>query len=217
MIGEDMNSSNNACKIFGLLGGVLLAAALLLSLLALNASPVLLGMPEAALECSESLMEAVAQGDFAQAGQLMLGQPELGVDREPADEVGQILWSAFAQSIRYEFTGGCYAADSGIARDVTIETLDISSVTATLRQRSQTLLNQRIAEAKDMKQIYDENGDYREAFVMEVLRDALRQALQEDAVYTRQQVTVKLRHQDGRWWVLPEQPLLSAIFAGMAG
>lgn len=203
--------------IFGLLGILLLAAAVLVSLSALQASPVLLDAPEAALARSEAMMEAVAQGDFTQAGQLMLGQPNLGADREPADPVGKMIWELFVGSIRYEFTGDCYATDSGIARDAVIETLDISSVTASLRDRSQKLLNQRVSQAEDVSQIYDEKGDYREDFVMEVLQEAVSQSLAEDAVYTQRQVTMNLRYQDGQWWVLPEQPLLTAIFGSIAG
>lgn len=203
--------------LFGLAGGVLAILAVLVSLSALDASPVLLAAPEDALSQSEAMMEAFARGDFAQAGQKMQGQPDLGADREPADEVGKMIWSAFVDSIRYEFTGDCYATDSGIARDVTIETLDISSVTASLRQRSRKLLNERVAAAEDVEQIYDENGDYREDFVMAVLHDAARQALEEDASHTSCQVTLKLSYQDGQWWVVPDQALLSAISGGIAG
>lgn len=203
--------------IFGLAGGVLAVLAVLVSLSALDASPVLLAAPEDALAQSEAMMEAITQGDFAQAGQKMQGQPDLGADREPADEVGAMIWNAFVDSIRYEFTGECYATDSGVARDVTIETLDISSVTASLRQRSQSLLNQRVAEAEDVEQIYDDNGDYREDFVMEVLHDAARQALEEDAVSTSKEITLNLVYQQEQWWVVPDAALLSAISGGIAG
>lgn len=203
--------------LFGLLGIVLLTATLFLCLHGLDASAVLLTAPEDALRQSEAMMEAVAQGDFAAAGARMQGQPDLGADREPADEVGKMIWAAFLDSIRYEFTGECYATDSGIARDMTVETLDISSVTASLRQRSQTLLNRRVAAAEDVEQIYDENGDYREDFVMEVLHDAARQALEEDAVTVSREITLNLVYRQGQWWVVPDAALLSAISGGIAG
>lgn len=203
--------------IFGLLGAALLAVTVLVSVNALDDAPVLVEAPEAALTQSEAMMEALAQGDFSGAAARMQGQPQLGVDREPADEVGKMIWSAFVDSIRYEFTGECYATDSGIARNVTIETLDISSVTASLRQRSQTLLNQRVAQAEDVEQIYDENGDYREDFVMEVLHDAAREALKEDAVSVSKEITLNLVYQQGQWWVVPDQALLAAISGAIAG
>lgn len=203
--------------IFGLLGILLLAATVCLSFYALDASPALLAAPEDALNQSEAMMEAVARGDFADAASRMQGQPDLGADREPADEVGKMIWAAFLDSIRYEFTGECYATDSGVARDVTVETLDISGVTASLRQRSQTLLNQRVAAAEDVEQIYDENGDYREDFVMEVLHDAARQALAEDGVTVSREMTLNLVYRQGQWWVVPDGALLAAISGGIAG
>lgn len=203
--------------IFGLLGGLLLAATVFLSFYALDASPMLLTAPEDALTQSEAMMAAVARGDFADAAARMQGQPDLGADREPADEVGKMIWTAFLESIRYEFAGECYATDSGVARDVTVETLDISGVTASLRQRSQTLLNQRVAAAEDVEQIYDENGDYREDFVMEVLHDAARQALEEDAVSVSRELTLNLVYGQGQWWVVPDAALLAAISGGIGG
>lgn len=212
-----MKISKVFSAIFALLGAGLLALALAVSLLAQDASPVLLAAPQEALDQSQAMMDAVARGDFAEAAQKMQGQPDLGTEGEPEDEAGRMIWTAFLDSIRYEFTGECYATDSGIARDVTIETLDIASVTASLRQRSQTLLNQRVAAAEDVEQIYDENGDYREDFVMEVLYDAVRQALEEDAVSVTSGTTLNLVYQQEQWWVVPDQALLSAISGGIAG
>lgn len=212
-----MKSSKLLSKRLAFLGGVLAVGTVVLCLSCRNASPVLLAAPEAALERSEAMMNAVAVGDYAAVGSMLYGQPDLGIDREPADEVGILIWDAFQDSISYEFKGMCYAADSGVARDVTITALDISSVTAPLKERSQTLLSQRVAEAEDVTEVYDEDNNYREQFVLDVLYDAAVQALEEDAVQTQWDVTLNLTYQDGQWWVMPEGALLEAISGGVAG
>lgn len=203
--------------LFAVLGVILMLGTAVLSLSSLNRAPQLLTPPEAALAQSEAVMAAVAQGDYTSAGNLMYGQPSLGVDREPADAVGVLIWDAFVDSFTYEFTGDCYATDSGLARNVTVTTLDISSVTANLKARSEALLEQRVAEAEDVTEIYDQNNNYREEFVMQVLYDAAQQALQEDAAYLTQELTVSLVYQQEQWWVMPEQALLRAISGGIAG
>lgn len=203
--------------IFGVLGAVLAVGTVVLSLRSLEADPVLLTRPEAAEKQAEALMEAVCVGNYAGAGKLMYGTPELGVDREPADEAGALIWDAFLDSIRYEFTGDCYATDSGVARDVTMEYLDVSSVTGGVKERARVLLEQRVAQAEDVEQIYDENGEYRKDFVMEVLEDAVTQALAEDGKTVSREFTMNLIWQDDQWWILPEQDLLSAISGGIAG
>lgn len=203
--------------LFAALGAALAAGALTTCLGALNAEPVLLKAPEAALETAQTVMDAVCRGDYEAAGGMMYGSPDLGASREPADEVGVLLWDAFVDSISYELTGECYATDSGVAQDVRVTSLDLSSVTAVLRERAQTLLTQRVEDAEDAEQVYDENGDYREDFVMDVLYDAAVQALEEDAAYSQRDITLNLVCRQGQWWVVPDQALLSAISGGVAG
>lgn len=201
--------------LFGLLGLCAAAAGIYLAFSNLNADPVLVTQPEAAREQVVTVLDAVCAGGYAAAGQEMYGTPDLGVDREAADEVGVLIWDAFVDSLSYELKGECYAVDDGVAQKVAISCLKIDSVTATLRERSQALLEQRVAEAEDTSELYDGTGEYREDLVMDVLRQAARQALAEDAVYETVQVQVNLVYKNGQWWVVPDTALLNVISGGM--
>lgn len=212
-----MKISKFFAGIFGVLGTVLAAGTVALCLKSLNADPVLLTRAEAAEKRAEAMMEAVCGGNFAEAGSFLYGTPDLGADREPADAAGTLIWDAFLDSIRYEFTGDCYATDSGVARDVTIESLDVAAITGNLKEISQNLLAQRVAEAEDIGEIYDDNGEYREEFVMEVLNDAVIQALEQNSTVSSREITLNLTYQDGQWWIVPDSALLEAISGGIAG
>lgn len=177
----------------------------------LDSIPVLLAPVEDAEAQAQALMDAVAKGDYAAAEKLILGNPKLGVDRDPADTVGVMIWEAFVESYSYEMVGGSFATDSGIAQNVKVSYLDIDSVTKNLRERSQTLLEARVAEAEDVDEIYDENNDYKEEFVMEVLKDAVTDALKEDAVMTGVEFTMNLVYRDGSWVVVSDSALMAAI------
>ena len=201
--------------LFGLLGLCAAAAGIYLAFSNLNAEPVLVTQPEAAREQVVTVLDAVCTGDYSAAGTGMYGTPDLGVDREAADEVGVMIWDAFVDSLSYELQGECYAVDDGVAQKVAISCLNIDSVTATLRERSQALLEQRVAEAEDTSELYDGSGEYREDLVMDVLRQAARQALAEDAVYETVQVQVNLVYKNGQWWVVPDTALLNVISGGM--
>ena len=76
---------------------------------------------------------------------------------------------------------------------------------------------QRVEEARDLSQIYDENNEYREDFVMEVLSEAVADAIREDAVVSSQELVLNLAYSQGQWRVQPEQKLLSALSGGIAG
>lgn len=177
--------------------------------------PQLLTPPTMAESKLVTMMDAVCSGDYEQASQLILGNPSLGVDREAADPVGVLIWDAFQESLSYELVGECYTTEDGLAQNVTVTSLDIESVTEHLRARSQALLEQRVQEAEDTSDVYDENNEYREDFVMEVLYDAAVQALEEDAAEKTVNLTIKLSYSDGDWWVIADSALLDAISGGI--
>lgn len=190
-------------------------AAVNVSLSNLETDPVLLATPEEAEHQVIGLMDAVCRGDYEEASTYLQGQPGLGVDREASDEVGVLIWDAFCNSMSYELVGQCYATSDGLAQNVTISCIDITSVTAVLKDRSQALLEQRVEEAEDLDDVYDEDLQYREDFVMAVLYDAAVAALEEDARTMTYDVTMNLSYQNGKWWIIADKNLLDAISGGI--
>ena len=201
--------------IFVLVGIAAATAAIYLALNNRNADPVLLVPPAEAEQQVTGLMEAVCSGDYATASTYLQGQPGLGVDREATDEVGVLIWEAFCDSMTYELVGECYATADGLAQNVTITCLDVTSVTVRLKERAQALLQQRVDEAEDLEEVYDENLQYREDFVMKVLYDAACEALEEDATTITAELTLNLTYQNDQWWIIADKLLLDAISGGI--
>jgi len=201
--------------LLGAIGVCAAAAAVFLSMEYMNAKPMLLTPPDVARSKVIMLMNAVSDGNYEEASQAIYGTPSLGVDREAADPVGILIWDAFESSISYELLGDCYTTDRGLAQDIAVTCLDVNSVTERLRERSQALLEQRVAEAEDVSEIYDENNEYREDFVMDVLYDAVIDALEEDSQEMTVELTVNLSYQDGKWWVIGDEALMNAISGGI--
>ena len=77
------------------------------------------------------------------------------------------------------------------------------------------MLEKRVEEAADISEVYDENNEYREEFVMDVLYEAARQALEEDAVTRTVELTIQLVYSEGQWWVVADSALLDAISGGI--
>lgn len=196
-------------------GACAAAAAIFVSVQFANAKPVLLTPPDVARSKVIMLMNSVCDGNYEEASQAIYGTPDLGVDREATDEVGVLIWEAFEGSISFELLGDCYTTDQGLAQDIAVTCLDVTSVTEKLKERSQTLLKQRMEAASDVSEIYDENNEYREDFVMDVLHDAVLDALEEDAREMTVELTVNLSYQDGNWWVIADEALLNAISGGI--
>lgn len=201
--------------LFAVLGIFTAALAVHLGFTYKTENPILLTPPDVAESKVVAMMDAVCSGDYEGASQVIYGTPSLGVDREASDEVGAMIWDAFVKSLSYELAGDCHTTENGLAQKVKFTSLDIDSVTANLRERSQSLLEQRVAEASDTSEIYDENNEYREEFVMAVLHDAVTQALEEDAAQKTVELTVNLSFQNGSWWVIADNALLDAISGGV--
>lgn len=210
-----MKFSKLFAGLLGLTGCAAAVATVALSFMNMNSGAILVEQPMAAVEQMTEMMEAVCENDFETASQKIFGNPDFGVDRDPADEVGVLIWEAFTDSMHYERNGELYATDSGVAQNITITALDIESVTGVLKDRSTALLAKRVAETEDPDEVYDENVEYREEFVMKVLYDATVQALKEDAKTVTRDVTVNMIYENGQWWVLGDAELLSAISGGI--
>lgn len=180
-----------------------------------NAKPILLKRSPGIQERVVTMMDAVCAGDYTTAGQQMYGTPSFGPNRDAAEEVSKLYWAAFSESMSYELTGDCYAEGDRVAQKVRITCLDFDSLTENLRSRFQVLLEQRVANAQDVSELYDDNNNYREDMVMELLLQAAEECLREDTKMVTVEVTVRLTYDQDQWWIIPQEELLKAITGGI--
>ncbi len=200
------------------LGAVGLLAAGLGVWLALNNTgslPRLVERPENARRQVAAMLECVARGAYDDAGQLMLGSPVLGAQRLPEEEASQLLWQGFTDSFSYALVGELYPAEDGLRQDVRITALDFDSVTQPLYDYTRQILQQRLDEAQDVGQIYDEENNFREDVVMQAYREAMAMALARNGKTETVSLTVALTYQHGRWQIVPDGQLLDAISGGI--
>ena len=202
--------------IFGSLGTVLLVGSIGLCLFSLNAPVRMDQIPAGAVECADTLADAVAQKDFEALEACIYGQPELGLTGEPEDALAGMVWELMGQNLEFSWNGECYLKDASLCRDATVRYLDAASVTEKLPARAHALLTHRVEEATDMVQLYDDGGEFRQDLVEQVLQEAMDQACREDAEIVTADVTVELVHRDGQWWAVPGEALLTALSGGLA-
>ena len=201
--------------LFALCGIAAAAAVLFACIRFSNAKPILLSEPEDAAMAVTGMLDAVCAGDYQTASGYMLGNPDLGADREAADELGVLFWNAIQDSMTYELIGESYVTDTGLAQNLRFTFLDLNSLTENLRLRSSALLEARVQAAADPAEIYDEDNNYREDVVMEVLYEAAEAAIREDGKNITVELTVNLKYQGGRWWIVADKALLDAISGGI--
>jgi hypothetical protein len=176
-----------------------------------DAEPVLLEAPEAARNQAVGMMDAVCSADYAAAARVLYGQPDLGMDRLPEDVVARMFYEAYTQSLEYTVVRDCYATSGGVALDVRVTARNIDAMLPKLRQQAEALLAQRVQDAEDVSQIYDENGEYRQTLVEEVLHTAAATVLQQENSTRSIDLTLECVFENGQWWILPSDTLLDVI------
>ena len=201
--------------LFGLLGLFLIGAGIYLALANINSSPMLVQQPKAAMEQVTTMLDALCDGEYQTVSKCLYGNPNLGMDGEAADQVGQMFWEKLTESFTYEIRGDFHATDSGVALDVTITCLDLDSVTGSIRERARAIMEARIDGVEDLSEIYDENYEFREEFVMDALAQAVEAAIAEEAQMISRELTLNLVYEGGQWWIMPEQDLLRALSGGI--
>lgn len=206
-----MKKNRTFAIVSGVLGLALAAAIVYGAFSSRQAGPRLFSVPEEAQQRAVALMEAACAGDLQTVGNMMQGQPDLGQIPEDASVAASMIWDAFVESLEYDFPGGFYASERGLAIDVHVRSLDISSVTGGVKKRVENLLNRRVEAAEDISEIYDEKNNYREDLILAVLQEATTIALKRDARYQETTIPIYLVFEQSQWWVQPSQELLNVL------
>ena len=202
--------------IFGAIGTVLLVGSIGLCLFSLN-TPVRTGeVPTGAVACAEVLEDALSRRDYDAMEARIYGQPELGLSGAPEEELARMVWDIVQLNLNVSWQGDVCMQDTTLYRDAVVTYMDVASITDNLPARAHALLTQRVEEATDMNQLYDEGGQFREDLLDQVMKAALTQAIMEDAKTTSASVRVEFIHRDGQWWAVPDTALLTALSGGVA-
>lgn len=201
--------------VFACIGVLLLIGSMSFLLWNRKGQVMLAQLPQEAIACGDAFVRALNDGDLEAAAEKMYGQPDLGIRSAPENPESAQLWEAFLSSLEVELTGEWAVEQSALVRSAAVSCLDVTTVLGKLPERVQSLLDQKIAAAESLSDIYDEHNEFRQELVDEILEKALQQALSQDGQSVTREVTLKLVNRDGRWWVVPHQNLLQ-ILTGLA-
>lgn len=184
------------------------------SFLAMGREPVVTMQPQQPRVLAEAFMDAVCAGEFDTASQMLRGTPNLGTDREPADEVGKIFWEAYLESLSYEVCGECYGAKDGLALDLEVTYLDFMEVMEDLRENTSGILAEHIRQAENPSDVYDSQNNYRQDLVDQVLQQSARSVLKGKGKVITEKLTLRMISDGEKWWVLPDSDLIRMISGG---
>lgn len=210
-----MKAARLFAVMLGIVGLALMLGTVGLCLTSLDAPVKLQEVPQEAVACAEELRQALDEGNLTAAEEKLCGQPSLGVEEALTEEAAAV-WGLFRTGISCELTSDLYVSGSALAVDAVVTVPEIASITDTLQDHALTLMNQRIASATEMSELYDEGNNFRVELIEEVMAQAVETAFKEPPEMLTYETTWLLVFREGQWWAVPDQALMKALSGGLA-
>lgn len=200
--------------IFAVFGVLLMIGSAAICFAALDA-PVRAEVPEAAKVCAEEVVQLLCEGDLHKVSEKLYGRPDLGVEEALTGEAAA-AWEIFRSGISCELTSDYYVSGSSFAVDAVITVPKIESITDSVTGHAKALLEERIAAAEKMAELYDENNEFRRELIDEIMAQAVEMAFAEAPETLTFETTFGFAYQGKQWHVVPDGNLMRALQGGLA-
>ena len=204
----------NVRPVWAIAAAGLAAAAMLLSLVGVNAGTLVAraeGDPAAA---AVGFMDALVAGDYAAAYSHMAGYSGLGLENAPADAVGQKMYDALRESYAYELAGNCTVDKLEARQQISFTYLDLTAIEERVQEETTEQLRG-IVQSRPKSQLYDENDNYLPEVAQEAYAAAVSAVLENaEEYYTTAGILLELEYADEQWRVVPSPQLLKAVSGG---
>lgn len=200
--------------LLGICGIVLMLGTAVVCFSVLDA-PAKAEVPAEVKECAEEVVQLLCEGDLNNVRMKLYGRPHLGTDGTLTEEAA-VVWDIFREGISCELTSDVYVSGSSYAVDAVITVPKIESITDTVTTHGKRLLDERIAAAEKMAELYDENGDFRQDLIDEIMAQAVALAFGEEPEKLSFETTFGFAYQAKQWCVVPDGNLMRALQGGLA-
>lgn len=177
----------------------------------LQAEPVILREPEKARQCAEEFLQAVNDGSLAEAADYLPDPSALGEVPEDADPIAGLVWDTYRTQLDAELVSGLYTTADGLCMDMELTTLDVDNVVEKIGTLAVERMQERVAAASDMSELYGDDGQYRPELVDDVLQQAALETLMCDLPTVTTGITLHLTQSGEAWKVIPDRALINAL------
>ena len=216
------SDDSKGCSVFGNIISVILGLAAIAAIVltvstcikALDAKPVIMDESSEPAAVAEEFVSKVLGGDASGAEALLLGSGKLGLDSEPEDNLGKMLYAALQDSFSYEVSGQCVQESIDASQSFTITYLDIPSLTALQQDATNARLAKYLEEADRAEEVQAEDGSWLPEVAMRALEEVTAELLENaEEHYVRSELTLQLQYTAGDWKVIANEELF-AILSG---
>lgn len=177
----------------------------------LQADPMILREPEKAKQCAEEFLQAINDGSLAEAADYLPDPSALGEVSEDADPIAALIWDTYRTQLDAELVSGLYTTADGLCIDMKLTALDVGDAVEKIGTLAVERMQERVAAASDMSELYGDDGQYRPELVDNVLQQAALETLMCDLPTVTTSITLHLTQSGEAWKVIPDRALINAL------
>lgn len=197
--------------VLSIMGFLSIIAGIIAIFWGLQADPMILREPEKAKQCAEEFLQAINDGSLAEAADYLPDPSALGEVSEDADPIAALIWDTYRTRLEAELVSGLYTTADGPCMDMELTALDVDDVVEKIGTLAVERMQERVAAASDMSELYGDDGQYRPELVDNVLQQAALETLMCDLPTVTTSITLHLTQSGEAWMVIPDRALINAL------
>ncbi len=201
---------------WAVLAVVFTVAAVVLSMLGVKLGTIVAKPTGDPQTVAKEFMDSIISGNYDTAYSLLNGYSSLGLENQPSDESGQLMYDALKNSFSYELTGDCFINKLEAKQQLQFTFLDLPATEADIQAKTEAILKDIVA-SRPAKAVYDEHNNYLPEVAHEAYAKALNEVLKNASeYYTNAGIQLQLVYSDGSWSVIPAHSLIKALSGNTA-
>ena len=197
--------------VLSIMGFLSIIAGIIAVFWGLQAEPVILREPEKAKQCAEGFLKAINDGSLAEAADYLPDPSVLGEVPEDADPIAALIWDTYRTQLEAELVSGLYTTADGLCMDMELTAPDVDDAVEKIGTLAVERMQERVAAASDMSELYGDDGQYRPELVDNVLQQAALETLMCDLPTVTTGITLHLTQSGEAWKVIPDRALINAL------
>lgn len=164
----------------------------------------------------ETFFTALENGDYQTAYPCLSDYTSLGLENEPADENGKIIYQALRDSYSHTVMGEATVSKLNAFVPVRFRYLNIKDTESNIEGKVTGIL-EKIVEDNPHNKVYDANDKYLPEVTDEAYSEAVAEVMKKISnFYTTEQFNIELEYKNGEWFIVTSPELLNAIIGGTA-
>ncbi len=167
-------------------------------------------------ETVEKFYSSLERGDYAAAYSCLSDYTGLGLENEPNDENGKLVYQKLRESYSHTVMGEATVNKLSAFVPVRFRYLRIRDTERSIEGEVNTLL-EKVVKENPRNMVYDADNKYLPEVTEKVYSDALAGVMKNVSnFYTTEQFNIELVYKNGQWYIVTSPEMLNAIIGGTA-